>query len=195
MEQFEADLESIGPKKAGWRLKWNVLRFFRPGIFMRNTFENRLTNTGMLRNYMTIAWRNIIRHPGHTTLNVVGLALGLASCFLIGLYVRYELSFDDFHVKGEHIYRYIPQFAKDGEMTLQVQTAAGIAPHLQATVPEVEQAVRYTEWEEQPFLKWKEKELPAATLSLADSNFFDMFSFRLQEGNSPDVLTRPLTVV
>ncbi|MEQ8415716.1 MAG: FtsX-like permease family protein [Imperialibacter sp.] len=195
LEQFETDLESVGPKRAGWRLKWNVLRFLRPGIVMRNTFQNRLTNTGILRNYMTIASRNIIRYPGHTTMNVLGLALGLASCFLIGLYVRYELSFDNFHVKGEHIYRYIPQFAKDGEMTLQVQTAAGIAPHLQATVPEVEQAVRYTEWEEQPFLKWKEKELPAATLSLADSNFFHMFSFRLQEGNSADMLTRPMTVV
>ncbi|CAD5281459.1 MULTISPECIES: ABC transporter permease [unclassified Imperialibacter] len=195
LEQFDEDVEAFGERKAGRKFKWNVLRFFRPGILMRDTFENRLTNTGMLRNYVTIAWRNIIRHPGHTVLNVLGLALGLASCFLIGLYVRYELSFDDFHTKGEHIYRYIPQFAKDGQMTLQVQTAAGIAPHLKATVPEVEQAVRYTEWEEQPFLKWKGKELPAATLSLADSNFFNMFSFRLQEGNSADVLTRPLTVV
>ncbi len=194
LEQFDDDFDAYGERKAGWKFKWNVLRFCRPGIVMRNSFQNRLTKTGMLQNYLTIAWRNIIRHPGHTTLNVVGLALGLASCFLIGLYVKYELSFDDFHTKAEHIYRYIPQFAKDGQMTLQVQTAAGIAPYLEARVPEIEQAVRYTQWEEQPFLKWKGKELPGGTLSLADSNFFHVFSFKLLEGNSATVLNRPMTV-
>lgn len=195
LEQYEADAEVLGEKKAKWRLLWNVLRFFRPGILMRNTFENRIKNTGMLQNYLTMAWRNILRHPAHTTLNVVGLALGLASCFLIGLYVRYELSFDHFHTKAEHIYRYIPQFAKDGQMTLQAQTAAGIAPHLLATVPEIDQVVRYTEWEAEPYLKWKENELPIASISLADSDFFDMFSFTLLQGDPSTVLLRPMTVV
>ncbi|WP_339815030.1 permease prefix domain 2-containing transporter [uncultured Imperialibacter sp.] len=96
LEQYEIDAEQFGLKKASWKFKWNVLRFFRLGILMRNRFNNRLTNVGMLRNYFTIANRNIARNPGYTALNVIGLALGLASCFVIGFYVRYETSFELF---------------------------------------------------------------------------------------------------
>ncbi len=195
LEQFEVDLRVAGEKKAKWRLRWSVIRFFRPGIVLRNRLSNQLTHTGMLKNYLVVAYRNIVRNPTHTSLNVIGLALGLASCFLIGLYVRHELSFDSFHSKKEHIYRYVPQYTKDGQMTLQVQTAPGIAPYLQATLPEIEQVVRYQEWDNMPFVTWNEKEMPQSTLAMADSNFFQMFSFRLLQGNAATVLSKPLSVV
>jgi putative ABC transport system permease protein len=195
LEQFESDVASLGPKKAGWKFKRNVLRFFRPGIVMRNTFQNRLRNAGMLRNYFTIAYRNIVRNPGYTALNVVGLTLGLASCFIIGLYVKHEISFETFHENREHIYRYIPRYTKDGQMTMQVQTAPGMAPFIRDEVPEILEAVRYTEWDDLPQLEWKEQLLPQATVSIADSGFFKIFSFKLTAGDKDEVLKRPLSML
>src|SRR6185295_10280479 len=59
----------------------------------------------MLRNYLTIAWRNMQRHKVFTFINVLGLSMGLCACMVIFLVSRYELSFDDFHVDKERIYR------------------------------------------------------------------------------------------
>ncbi len=195
LEQHEADRQQLGERKANWRLRWNVLRFLRPGIVLRNSYSTHLTNTGMLRNYLVVAYRNILRNPGHTSLNVLGLALGLTSCFLIGLYVRYELSFDTFHENREGIYRYIPRYPKDGQMTMQVNTAPGIAPYLENTFPEIEQAVRYSNWDNLPLFEVGEKQLPQGAVALADESFFQVFSFKLLMGEKTEVLKRPLSML
>ena len=59
----------------------------------------------MLRNYLTIAVRNLYRHPFYAGLNILGLAIELASCLLILLYVIDELSYDRFHERADEIYR------------------------------------------------------------------------------------------
>ena len=61
----------------------------------------------MLRNYLKIAWRNLVRQKGYTFINVFGLAIGLACCLVIFLYVQDELRFDRFHTKANQIYRII----------------------------------------------------------------------------------------
>lgn len=58
----------------------------------------------MLRNYLVIAWRNVWRHPGHTTINMLGLAIGLACCVLIVQYVVDEWRYGGFHQKADRIY-------------------------------------------------------------------------------------------
>jgi len=57
----------------------------------------------MLRNYLTVAWRALQRNPTYTTINVGGLALGLACCVLIALYVQDELSYDNFHENADQL--------------------------------------------------------------------------------------------
>ena len=61
----------------------------------------------MLKNYFKITFRNIIRNKGYAAVNILGLAVGMASCVLILFYVQYELSFDNFHDKRDNIYRLI----------------------------------------------------------------------------------------
>ncbi|WP_339815031.1 FtsX-like permease family protein [uncultured Imperialibacter sp.] len=70
-----------------------------------------------------------------------------------------------------------------------------MAPFLQATVPEIQEAVRYTEWDDLPQLEWKEQLLPQATVSIADSGFFRLFSFKLTAGDKDEVLKRPLSML
>ena len=64
----------------------------------------------MVRNYLVVAIRNMGRHIGYTLINVTGLAIGMACCVLVALYIQDELSYDAFHTKGDRIYRL--QFTK-----------------------------------------------------------------------------------
>lgn len=59
----------------------------------------------MLKNYFKTAIRNLLKHKGHSSINILGLAIGMTSCLLIFLYVADELSFDRFHKKADSIYR------------------------------------------------------------------------------------------
>src|SRR5688572_7958743 len=78
LEQFENDVEVVGIKSARWRLMGNVIRFLRPGILLRNNFSITVIQWSMFKNYLKVAWRNIIRHQGYAIVNITGLTLGLA---------------------------------------------------------------------------------------------------------------------
>jgi len=81
----------------------------------------------MLKNYFKIAWRNITRHKAYTTINVLGLALGICTCITIYLITKFDLSFDKFHPDGNRIYRIV------GE----IQNEKGEKDFLNSVIPEV----------------------------------------------------------
>ncbi len=68
----------------------------------------------MIKNYFKTAWRNIIRHKIYTTINVVGLALGICACIVIYLITNYEFSFDKFHPGKDRIYRIVGEIQRSG---------------------------------------------------------------------------------
>ncbi|HEV8515552.1 MAG TPA: permease prefix domain 2-containing transporter, partial [Cyclobacteriaceae bacterium] len=114
IEQFEEDLkpsdrfersEGYLIRRARRRFVLNTLKFFRPGIIFRNRRSINLFQTDMLKNYFKIAFRSLWRSKAHSFINVFGLGLGIACCFLIALFVRDELTFDTFHSKADQIYR------------------------------------------------------------------------------------------
>ena len=75
----------------------------------------------MLSNYLKVALRNLLRHKGYSFINVFGLAIGMASCVLIMLYVQDELSYDRYHEKAERIYRVSRQWTNsDGKISLHL---------------------------------------------------------------------------
>jgi putative ABC transport system permease protein len=61
----------------------------------------------MLRNYLTTAYRNLLRHKAFSLINILGLAIGMAACLLILQYVTFQMSFDAFHENKDHIYRVV----------------------------------------------------------------------------------------
>src|SRR5690349_1804197 len=93
----------------------------------------------MLYNYLNIALRNLVKHKLHTTINVVGLALGMASVFLIALYIQGELSYDRFHRNPETLYRVVWESENP-----QTRTPHPMAQALVQDFPEVESAVSLT---------------------------------------------------
>lgn len=148
----------------------------------------------MLQNYFKVALRNILKHKFYSILNIAGLACGLAACFLIGLYIYDELSFDKFHTDSQNIYC----IALHGKLGGQdIQTASSCPPLAEAmvtSIPGVEQATRINDWSN-VVMKYEDKAFTETKALLVDSNFFDFFSFQLIEGDVKTALKEPQTLV
>ena len=132
----------------------------------------------MFKNYVTVALRNILKHKFYSALNIVGLAFGLTACFLIGLYIYDEISYDKFHADYQNIYS-VGLHGKIGGQ--EIYTASSCPPLAQAMVsniPGVEQAIRVNNWKN-IVIKYEDKAFTESRVLLADSNFFEFFSFKL----------------
>jgi putative ABC transport system permease protein len=97
----------------------------------------------MIKNYFQIAWRNLKANRGYTTLNLFGLAIGIASCLILFQYVSYEKSYDAFNEKADQIVRLRMDFHAQGRLTMQSATVfPGIAPRMKKDFPEVKDYCR-----------------------------------------------------
>ena len=145
----------------------------------------------MLRNYLTTAWRTLRRRPGFTVLNITGLALGLACCLSIGLYVHHELSYDQHHAAAERIHRVVQN--TDGEGTAWVGGA--MAPLLDEDFPQIEEIVRFHRANTPVRRPDEQQIIEERHFIYADSSAFDVFDFPLVQGDPATALARPSTVV
>ncbi|WP_261387286.1 ABC transporter permease [Chitinophaga pinensis] len=96
----------------------------------------------MLKSYLKIAWRNITKQKFYSFINILGLTIGMTCCFLIFIYVQFELSYDKFHEKKEQIYRVVTDVKTPTEVIEADITSAPMGPNLKADYPEIKSAVR-----------------------------------------------------
>jgi len=147
----------------------------------------------MLRNYLKIAVRNLLRNRLYSLINIFGLASGMACCLLILGYVGDELGYDRFHEKGERIYRVIREDTSAQGSIFGPNISGGLAPALLSDLPEVERAVRVNShgsrpsefWEDywQSWVRHGEKVLPVRICD-ADPDFLELFTFPLVRGTA-----------
>jgi putative ABC transport system permease protein len=147
----------------------------------------------MLRSYFKIAFRNLWRHRVFSLINILGLTVGMTACFLIFLYVRFELSYDKFHTKGDRIYRIVCDIKTPTETMHPGGPSWAVGPHLMGGFPQVEATVRTTD-DELLVRKGNVKYQELNSL-WADSSFFEVFSFKLIKGNPHTALNEPLNIV
>lgn len=139
----------------------------------------------MFRNYLKVAYRYLARHKGYTFINVLGLAVGIAACLLIMLFVRSEWSFDQLHSKRDRIYRpWLQEFYK-GEVFDNISTPLPLGPVLAQQLPEVEAQCRIAT---PGVLVQYGETVFSETVSMVDSSFFQIFDFELLEGNAANPL-------
>lgn len=146
----------------------------------------------MIKNYIKIAWRNIIRSKSYAFLNIAGLAVGLAASMLILAWVRYERSYDRFHKDGQDIYRLLSKL--DGEDFTAAVAPPPLLPLLKARLAEVADFTRITIPRTHHF-QYNEKRFEEKAVFYADSNFFDLFSFSMTAGDTQNLLRRPDGIV
>src|SRR6478736_10310679 len=84
IQKFNKEANLIGERKAKRRLLWTVLRFFRPGIVLRNKFSLNLNHFDMIGDFLTIFWRSSFKNASYSFINIFGLAVGITACMLIG---------------------------------------------------------------------------------------------------------------
>ncbi len=150
----------------------------------------------MLQNYFKVALRNIRKHKFYSILNISGLAFGLTTCFLIGLYIYDELTFDHFHKDYEDIYHVGLHINFGGQEYIMASTCPPLAAEMVNTIPGVEHATRINHWPLRNLIvKYEDKAFTEQKAFYADSNFFEFFSYKLLEGDIKTALKDPNSVV
>jgi putative ABC transport system permease protein len=144
----------------------------------------------MFINYLKTAFRTMIRQKGHSFINITGLAIGLASCLLITLWILDELSYDKFHQDSQHIYHVLAH----GTAKNNPFTPSPLAPALEEEVPEILYAARYEGFPE-VLLSHKDKEFYEDDLRAVDPAFFKIFTFPFLKGNPGTALNDVNSIV
>lgn len=143
----------------------------------------------MIKNYFKTTWRNLVKHKGYSFINITGLALGIACCLLIILYVKDELSFDRFHKNGENIYRMQSTITMNDNK--QVFNAVGLpaGPTLVDEVPEIVNQTRYLATALE--VRIGDKEYNEGGAYYAEPEFLEIFNFPSKRGDALAVLKEP----
>ena len=149
----------------------------------------------MIKNYLKIAWRSILKNKGVFFINTIGLALGITTCLLISLFVFHELSFDRFHEKHNEIARVILKGKLGDELVEEASVMAPVAQALVNDLPEVTGATRILKVSENTKATYKENTLRKGQLVYVDANFLDVFTFPLIKGNAATALSLPNSVI
>jgi len=194
-EEFDANAEAKGIRYARRRYVWTVITCLRPFILKgKFNFITGVSKPMMFKNYWIVTRRYMLKNKLYTTINVFGLAIGIACSLVLLVYVSNELSFDRFHIDGENIYRLlITDKSPEGESTSSTITAA-IAPTLKEELPEVTNYVRFS-YPNSGFLARDQKKVKVENITYTDSTIFEVFSFHLLEGDIKSSLANPYSIV
>jgi putative ABC transport system permease protein len=147
----------------------------------------------MLKNYLKVALRNLLKHKSQSLINIFGLAVGLACCILIVLFVKDELGYDSFHAHADRIVRVTMEYKWDGEVKEAALTGTKVAPAFTREFPEVEKGVRIFSYPS--VVKAGDKLYNEKGFIYADSSFFEVFSFELIKGDASALLDTPDKIV
>lgn len=147
----------------------------------------------MIRNYCRVAWRNIVQNKRLSVINITGLALGMTFALLIGMWVQYEKSFDQFHKNGDRIGIIIRHTLFNNEKETTYTTPLPLHSLMQHNYPEVKRASRISQSDQMGIAYGTQKFF--RTGICADPAFLLMFSFPLMEGNLHTALNEPNSII
>jgi ABC-type antimicrobial peptide transport system permease subunit len=171
---------------------WYWLQIFRllPLFFLNKMYFGGI----MIKNYLKITFRNIVKHKGYSFINIFGLAIGMAVSILILLWVHDELSFDRFHKNIETLHLVgLSQDYSTGQIRVPMSPAP-LAPALKKEFPEIVDAARIQMCGDVQ-LKYEEKGFMESGGCYADPSFLEMFTFPLMKGDAKFVLADPHSIV
>ncbi len=156
----------------------------------------------MLKNYLKIAWRNLMKNKTFSFINIFGLAVGLTSCMLITLYLYNELSYDSYHRNIGQLYQLGTTFVKEGKEDRTANTPAPMAKTMQQEFPEIAQSTRLIKLfsDDKTLMQFNgpagsRKSFYETKGYLADSNFFKVFTYKFIEGDPATALVNPNSLV
>ncbi len=147
----------------------------------------------MVKNYIKVALRNFVKHKGYTFINVTGLAMGIACCLLIFLYVKDEFTYDQYHSKEDRIFRIYSEISFSGRSSVIGGTTRPEAMAYLEDIPQIEQVVRFDEGA--AAVQKGDDFIQQEGLIYTDQAVFDVFDFRFLKGGADGALTDLNSVV
>jgi len=192
LELFAKRTREHSLRQAKWRMLFDVLLLFRPGI-VRPLFSHKhlFIHPAMFKHNLLITYRSFLRHKSTFLINLIGLSTGLACVLLIYLWVQDELSVDKFHNKNDTLYQVLcNQHLPEGIQTWE-NTPSLLAKAMEAEMPEVKASVSVI--------------LRGGLLSVGDTyvpvtrwftseSFFEVMNYKLIQGDSEQVLQNPYNI-
>ena len=148
----------------------------------------------MYRSYFKMSWRNLLKNRVLFAINITGLAMGIATCLIIMLFVVDELSYDRYNEKADRIVRVVLKGKVNGEIIKEAVTPAPVASTLKNEFPEVVEATRLRQFES-PKITYKNTTYRNGKFAFVDPNFFQVFTLPFLQGDPKTALTEPHTIV
>ena len=151
----------------------------------------------MLLSYLKLALRSLFRYKMHSSISVLGLAIGFACFIIVFVFIAHEMNYDAFHENAERLYRVRSDLTekrpsiRDNFATIQYSMAS----LLKSDFPEIEDIVCVRRYDESMFIHYQDKHFLEDQVYFADPMFFDFFSFPLKEGDAQTVLEAPYSIV
>lgn len=149
----------------------------------------------MIKNYLLVTLRNLLRQKGYSIINILGLAIGFAAFILIFMHIVDELSYDRFHSQADRIYRVSVDGVISGDV---LNVAVSAAPTGEAMMREIPQIINFTRIDQFPqsvHFSYQDRNFFQEGLLFSDSTFFEMFSFPMVLGNPQEALVKPYSLV
>jgi ABC-type antimicrobial peptide transport system permease subunit len=154
--------------------------------------DEKLNCNFMFRNYLKVAWRNIIRNKAHSLINISGLAVGVACSLLILLWVQNELSIDAWHKNGMQIFGVYQRSYGDHKAQAGYGTPAHLADEIKKVIPDVQYATQL-DWGDQNTFQFGEKIMKLNGF-FAGADYFKMFDSPLLQGSAQTALSTPASI-
>ncbi|MFC1564859.1 ABC transporter permease [candidate division KSB1 bacterium] len=191
-EEYEIELMKEKGKLRTWLWYWTQVFHIIRGRF----FNRMIWSSAMFRNYLKIAIRNILKYKTYSFINISGLAIGLASCVLVLLYVENEYSYDRFHENFERIFRIDRKEAVRSGWKPWIDVSGDTGAWMKQDYPEVENYVRIKSLPLYNYkIRYNEHYLKAGLIEAVDPAFFDIFTFPLIQGNPGAAMADPGSVL
>jgi len=194
MELYDERVKQFGKRKADRKFKLDVLQLFRPSIIKPVDGTYRLTNYGMFKNNLKIGWRNLLKHKGFFAINTGGLAIGIATCLVIMLFVVNELSYDRYNENADQIVRVVLKGEVQGEAIKEAVIPAAAAAAFQREFPEVLKGTRL-KTTGIPQITYQSNTFRESRFAYVDPNFFSVFSLPFLKGDARTALKEPYSIV
>lgn len=185
-EIFEERLEKKGSRYASWAFCWDVFRFFRPSNLRKPSYLKQII---MINHHLKIAYRALLKYKTYSSINLLGLSIGIAISLLIYQYIQFEQSFDKFHKEADNVYRVkFEDYQNDVFFSSQVVTPFGLGRAIKEEIPEVDEVVRVRPMlnDEGVVIRNADSEQSFMEFGLyyVDDSFFQLFDYSFIDGNS-----------
>jgi len=189
MELYDERIKKSGKRKADWSFALDVLLLFRPEIIRPSKGNIHSNNYDMLKSYLTIGWRSLLKNKGYSLINIIGLAAGMTVAILISLWVIDEVSFDHSFMNHKSIAQVMLNQSHEGSIYTGPTIASPVEDVLRTKYKDDFKKLALVSWDDYPIVSAGKINITAEQL-FAQPEFAEMFSLPMIEG-SHDALKDP----